>query len=66
MVLNLVALGLGIAFVLDSLPTEFNGNIALKQVSDFDVPTDLCFLWGATTNPSLERFLAMLAERAPS
>jgi DNA-binding transcriptional LysR family regulator len=61
MVLNLVALGLGVAFVLDSLPTELNGNIVLKCVIDFDVPTELCFLWAeASITPSLSRFLAVL------
>ncbi len=61
MVLNLVAVGMGVAFVLDSLPTELNGNVVLKRVADFDVPTELCFLWEATTaNPALGRFLAVL------
>jgi DNA-binding transcriptional LysR family regulator len=61
MVLNLVAVGLGVAFVLDSLPTELNGNVVLKRVADFDVPTELCFLWaGAAANPALARFLRVL------
>jgi DNA-binding transcriptional LysR family regulator len=61
MVLNLVAVGMGVAFVLDSLPTELNGNVVLKRVADFNVPTELCFLWeGASANPALERFRAVL------
>jgi len=61
MVLNLVAVGMGVAFVLDSLPTELNGNVVLKRVADFDVPTELCFLWeGASANPALDRFRAVL------
>ena len=61
MVLNLVAVGLGIAFVLDSLPRELNGNVVLKHVTDFDVPTDLCFSWAESTNPPLGRFLSVLS-----
>lgn len=61
MVINLVAMGLGVAFVLDSLPSELNGNVALRRVIDFDVPTELCFLWGSTdANPTLGRFLDVL------
>ncbi|HVO33231.1 MAG TPA: LysR family substrate-binding domain-containing protein, partial [Elusimicrobiota bacterium] len=37
MVLNLVAVGLGVAFVLDSVPTELHGNVVLKHVVDFQV-----------------------------
>lgn len=44
MVLNLVAVGLGVAFVLDSLPPSANANIVLRRVADFSVPIDLCFL----------------------
>jgi DNA-binding transcriptional LysR family regulator len=68
MVLNLVAMGLGVAFVLDSLPTELYGNVILKPVADFDVPTELCFLWDpANDNPTLNRFnevLELVATRA--
>jgi DNA-binding transcriptional LysR family regulator len=61
MVLNLVAVGLGVAFVLDSLPTELNGNVILKRVVDFHVPTELCFSWnGVNRNPILKRFLEVL------
>jgi DNA-binding transcriptional LysR family regulator len=61
MVLNLVALGLGVAFVLDSLPTELNGNVVLKRVAGFNVPTELCFSWKqANSNPILGRFLEVL------
>lgn len=57
MVLNLVAVGLGIAFVLDSVPTELHGNVVLKRVVDFSVPTELCFVWNpANANPVLARF----------
>jgi DNA-binding transcriptional LysR family regulator len=62
MVLNLVAVGLGVAFVLDSLPTELNGNVVLKNVADFHVPTTLCFSWnGANATATLRRFLDVLA-----
>jgi DNA-binding transcriptional LysR family regulator len=61
MVLNLVAVGLGVAFVLDSLPTELNGNVVLRRVIDFHVPTELCFLWDrANANPTLSHFLQIL------
>jgi DNA-binding transcriptional LysR family regulator len=67
MVLNLVAVGLGVAFVLDSLPNELNGNVVLKRVDDFSVPTDLCFSWnGANANPTLHRFLDVLDSVANS
>jgi len=63
MVLNLVAVGLGIAFVLDSAPAEADGNIVLKRVADFDVPTELCFVWNPdNANPVLSRFLRIVAE----
>jgi DNA-binding transcriptional LysR family regulator len=63
MVLNLVAVGMGVAFVLDSLPSEVNGNVVLKRVADFDVPTELCFLWAeAHAGPPLARFLDVLGE----
>jgi DNA-binding transcriptional LysR family regulator len=61
MVLNLVAVGLGIAFVLDSLPAETDGTVVLRRVIDFHVPTELCFFWkpeGAA--PTLSRFLGVL------
>jgi DNA-binding transcriptional LysR family regulator len=61
MVLNLVAVGLGVAFVLDSLPTELNGSVVLKRVIDFRVPTELCFLWKSDgMTPTLSRFLDVL------
>ena len=61
MVLNLVAVGLGVAFVLDSLPMELNGSVVLKRVNDFHVPTELCFLWkAARLTPTLGRFLEVL------
>ncbi len=61
MVLNLVAVGLGVAFVLDSLPTELNGNVVLKRVLDFHVPPELCFLWDASNgNPTMTHFHAVL------
>ncbi len=61
MVLNLVAVGLGVAFVLDSLPTELNGSVVLKRVVDFRVPTELCFLWKSERmTPTLSRFLDVL------
>jgi DNA-binding transcriptional LysR family regulator len=65
MVLNLVAVGLGVAFVLDSLPTELNGSVVLKRVSDFRVPTELCFHWKSDrTTATLRRFLDMLDQVA--
>lgn len=61
MVLNLVAVGLGVAFVLDSLPTELNGSVILKRVVDFRVPIELCFLWKSDgMTPTLSRFLDVL------
>jgi len=65
MVLNLVAVGLGIAFVLDSLQIEPDGNVVLKRVADFHVPTELCFLWsGRAAAPTLGRFLDVLDQVA--
>jgi len=65
MVLNLVAVGLGLAFVLDSLPSELSGSVSLKAVKDFRVPTELCFLWkpGERTS-TLNRFLDVLDQVA--
>jgi DNA-binding transcriptional LysR family regulator len=65
MVLNLVAVGLGVAFVLDSLPSELNGSVILKRVIDFRVPTELCFLWKSDgMTPALGRFLGVLDQIA--
>jgi DNA-binding transcriptional LysR family regulator len=65
MVLNLVAVGLGVAFVLDSLPMELNGSVVLKRVIDFHVPTELCFLWRPDgMAPILTRFLDVLDRTA--
>lgn len=64
MVLNLVAVGLGVAFVLDSLPIEANGNVVLKRVADFHVPTELCFLWSGSAAATLPRFLDVLDQVA--
>ena len=64
MVLNLVAVGLGVAFVLDSVPTELYGNVVLKRVTDFRVPTDLCFVWDRSNeNPVLGRFLDVIDQK---
>lgn len=65
MVLNLVAVGLGVAFVLDSVPTELHGHVVLKRVKDFSVPTQLCFVWNPENgNPVLGRFLEVLDQVA--
>jgi DNA-binding transcriptional LysR family regulator len=72
MVLNLVAVGLGIAFVLDSLPADSQGNVIFKRVSDFSVPNDLCFVWKTESgNPVLPKCLDLIealatAETAPA
>ncbi len=63
--LNLVAVGLGVAFVLDSVPTELHGSIALKRVVDFNVPVDLCFVWNPSNdNPVLPKFLSIIDQLA--
>jgi DNA-binding transcriptional LysR family regulator len=63
MVLNLVAVGIGVAFVLDSLPAHLNANIVLRRVEDFSVPVDLCFVTGGeTTNRLLALFNAIMEE----
>ena len=61
MVLNLITVGMGIAFVLDSVPQPADGNIVFKKVVDFKVPTELCFVWHAgNTSPLLPKFLAII------
>ncbi|WP_157217431.1 LysR family transcriptional regulator [Flavisphingomonas formosensis] len=63
MVLNLVAVGVGIAFVLDSLPAHFNANVVLRRVADFSVPVELCFLTsGKNPNRLLRQFSEMIVE----
>jgi DNA-binding transcriptional LysR family regulator len=67
MVLNLVSVGLGIAFVLASIPWEPDGNVAVKPVADFDVPTELRVVWNPdNANPALGRFLAIVDELCPA
>jgi len=61
MVLNLVTVGLGIAFVLDSVPQPADGGVVFKRVTDFHVPTELCFVWHANnTSPLLPKFLEIV------
>lgn len=63
MVLNLVAVGVGVAFVLDSLPAHFNANVVLRRVADFSVPVELCFLTSGTSpNRLLKQFAGIVAD----
>jgi DNA-binding transcriptional LysR family regulator len=66
MVLNLIAIGLGIAFVLDSLPADPTGSVGFRRVSDFSVPTDLCFAWNeGNRNPALPKCLQIIEALRP-
>lgn len=61
MVLNLVAVGTGIAFVLKSLSGNLNGNIVLRPVKDFSVPVELCFLSANKASPLVSHFRTLVA-----
>lgn len=63
MVLNLVAVGTGIAFVLKSLPPQLNANIVLRPVSDFSVPVELCFVTAFNASELTRNFQRLIAKR---
>jgi DNA-binding transcriptional LysR family regulator len=65
MMVNLVAVGMGLSFVVDTAKESWPENmVVFRRVEDFSLPLPLCFVWPAQTPaPALARLIDTVRER---
>ncbi len=62
LILNLVAAGMGIYFVLETLKSQKPDGVVLKKVTDFAMPMDLDLVWRRDNqSPALARFVEVMS-----
>lgn len=65
MMVNLVAVGMGLSFVVDTAKGSWPESIvALRRVEDFSLPLPLCFVWSSPhPSPALARLVETVREQ---